>query len=208
MLDNVFDRLTFERYIGLRKSYAYNVALLCRLEDKSIEYRFLRIGENPHSFQNRISHGIIRLMQFIRRYKISLLMLLLFCIFLLFAYVQKSILVLGFVSVAIMPWYIVVLIVQNEIKHHEVLIFDFVNDEQKEQGEKCLRFLSESDDNSLLDFLSQVTEEHMPSVYMTPEFYNLFVQDYVKNIETNLPYMKLLQIYAIEDNTFKIIERK
>ena len=74
------------------------------------------------------------------------------------AFCSHPITILGWISFFVLIWYIVFLLLQIEVDNHEVLVFEFVNENNKVAGYKCFRFLSKYDRASKLDFLIELTK--------------------------------------------------
>lgn len=197
------DNLSFEHYIRLKKSYTYHITLLCRYEKESQKYPLLDIINAKRDFKGQISNVILRQIRFLRKYK-KMLVGLSLTLFLLFIYFCKHILlILGIVAFVVMIWYLFVLIIHIDIKNHEILVFEFVNDNNKIQGEKCFRSLTKYSDESKIDFLISLTGKKPICCVENSEFYTEILSLIKEYTESNCPFMKAIMAFdSIEEIKF------
>lgn len=90
-MNSLPDNLMFEHYIGLKKSYSYNITLLCRYEKEDHQYKLLDIINARRGFKGRISNVIMRQIRFLKKYKnmlVGLSLLYYFC----YLYISANIL--------------------------------------------------------------------------------------------------------------------
>lgn len=194
------DNLSFEHYIRLKKSYIYHIILLCRYEKEGQKYTLLDIINARRDFRGRISNVIMRQIRFLRKYK-NMLAGLSLTLFLLFIYFCKHILlILGIVAFVVIIWYLFVLIIQIDIKNHEILVFEFVNDNNKIQGERCFRSLTKYSDDSKVDFLISLTGKKPICCVANSESYTEILSLIKEYTESNCPFMKAIMSFdSIEE---------
>lgn len=197
------DNLSFEHYIRLKKSYTYHITLLCRYEKEGQKYTLLDIINARRGLKRRITNVIMRQIRFIKNYK-KMLVGLSLTLFLLFIYFCKHILlILGIVAFVVMIWYLFVLIIHIDIKNHEILVFEFVNDNNKIQGEKCFRSLTKYSDESKIDFLISLTGKKPICCVENSEFYTEILSSIKEYTESNCPFMKAIMAFdSIEEIKF------
>lgn len=194
-MNSLQDNLKFERYIGLKESYCYNITLLCRYEKENHQYKLLDVINARRGFKGRISNVIMRQIRFLKKYNIVLVALSL-VLFLLFIYFCKHILlVLSIVAFVVMIWYLFVLIIHIDLKNHEILVFDFVNDNNKTQGERCFRSLTKYSDESKVDFLISLTGKKPISCVENSESYAEILSLIKEYTESNCPFMKAIMAF-------------
>ena len=202
-MNSLPDNLTFGHYIGLKKSYSYNITLLCRYEKEEHQYKLLDVINARRGFKGRISNVIMRQIRFLKKYKNTIVGLSLI-LFLLFIYFCKHILlILGIVAFVLMIWYLFVLIIHIDIKNHEILVFEFVNDNNKIQGERCFRYLTNYSDESKVDFLIYLTGKKPIYCVENSESYTEILSLIKEYTESNCPFMKaIMAFYSIEEIKF------
>ena len=195
------DNLSFEHYIRLKKSYTYHITLLCRYEKEGQKYTLLDIINAKRDFKGQISNVILRQIRFLRKHK-KMLVGLSLTLFLLFIYFCKHILlILGIVAFVVMIWYLFVLIIHIDIKNHEILVFEFVNDNNKIQGEKCFRSLTKYSDESKIDFLISLTGKKLISRVENSDSYTEILSLIKEYTETNCPLMKTVMAFDTFEET-------
>lgn len=205
-MNTIFDQQSFERYINLKDTYTYNITLICRLEQPSVKYRILDISNSVSTLHNKIANILLRQIRFIKLHKISIAALLLLAVLLLALLGSDFLLTMGSFSFAVMLWYIVILIIQNEIKHHEVLVFEFVNDNNKLPSYNCFRLLTNLNDTTKLEFLTDVTTRDKYALSEDSEKYKDLIYNIKEYTTSNIPFMKVIRAYTNENEVHKMIE--
>lgn len=122
-------------------TYKYNVASLCRYEANRYKYRILDFKRTKFGiFDTITSVTLAIIINWIRymKYYIGCMIALLLVIIL---YVPHALFVLGIIAFPLMFIYILILILNDEIEHHEILLYEFCSNDTKIIGEKCFRFI-------------------------------------------------------------------
>ena len=125
-------------------------------------------------------------------------------LFLLFIYFCKHILlILGVGAFVVMIWYLLVLIIHIDIKNHEILVFEFVNDNNKIQGERCFRSLTKYSEESKVDFLISLTGKKPICCVENSESYTEILSLVKEYTKSNCPFVKAIMAFdSIEDTKF------
>lgn len=217
--ESVFDRLSFEHYIRLEDSYKYNILLLCRIERNKVRYGFWAnikkrvryIFFNGMNRRNNIlqqwTNMLLCLTRYMSQNKTLLKVFAVILVLIIVAFCSYPVAILGCISVFVLILYIFLLLLQVEVDNHEVLIFEFVNENNKVAEDKCFRFLSKYDSAPKLDFLIELTKRTtINSVEEPRRFVDLLkkIRDCTKS---NLPFFKVVMTFTIEDNnSIKLIQ--
>lgn len=202
-MNSLPDNLKFEHYIGLKESYCYNITLLCRYEKEDHQYKLLDVINARRGFKGRISNVIMRQIRFLKKFN-NVLVALSLVLFLLFIYFCKHILlILGVGAFVVMIWYLLVLIIHIDIKNHEILVFEFVNDNNKIQGERCFRSLTKYSEESKVDFLISLTGKKPICCVENSESYTEILSLIKEYTKSNCPFVKAIMAFdSIEDTKF------
>lgn len=195
------DNLSFEHYIRLKKSYTYHITLLCRYEKEGQKYTLLDIINARRGLRRRITNVIMRQIRFIKNYKKSLLGLFLLLFLIVIYFCKHILLILGLVAFVVMIWYLFVLMTLIDIKNHEIIEFEFVNENNKVQGETCFRSLTKYSDESKVDFLISLTGKKLISRVENSDSYTEILSLIKEYTETNCPLMKTVMAFDTFEET-------
>lgn len=204
-MNSLPNNLTFEHYIGLKESYSYNITLLCRYEEEYHQYKLRDIidARRGQGFKGRFSNLIMRQIRFLRKYKNMLVGLSLILLLLFIYFCKHILLILGIGAFVVMIWYLFILNIHINIKNHEILVFEFVNDNNKIQGERCFRSLTKYSHESKIDFLISLTGKKPICSVKNPESYSEILSLIKEYTESNCPFMKAIMAFdSIEDTKF------
>ena len=215
----VFDRLSFEHYIRLEDSYKYNIILLCRIEGNTVRYgywanimnRVRYIFLNGMNERNNIlqhwTNMLLCLSRYMSQNKTLLKVFAVILVLIIVAFSSHPITILGWISFFALIWYIFFLLLQIEVDNHEVLVFEFVNENNKVAGDKCFRFLSKYDRASKLDFLIELTKRTSINSVEDPHRFDNILKKIRDCTESNLPFFKVVMTFTVEDNnSIKLIQ--
>lgn len=195
------DNLSFEHYIRLKKSYTYHITLLCRYEKEGQKYTLLDIINARRGLRRRITNVIMRQIRFTKNYKKSLLGLFLLLFLIVIYFCKHILLILGLVAFVVMIWYLFVLMTLIDFKNHEIIEFEFVNENNKVQGETCFRSLTKYSDESKVDFLISLTGKKLISRVENLDSYTEILSLIKEYTETNCPLMKTVMAFDTFEET-------
>lgn len=200
-MKSIKDNLSFEHYIDLKDSYTYHITLLCRYEQNGNKYKLIDFTKNRQSFTAQIANVILCQIRFFKCYKKVLIGLSMVLFLSILYFCEQLLLIFGIITFMAMFWYLLVLITDIDIKNHEIFVFEFINENNKVQGEKCFRSLTKYDEDSKIDFLISLTGHKTLSCVENPDFYTEILSLIKEYAETNCPFMKAIMAFDSIDET-------
>lgn len=217
--ESVFDRLSFEHYIRLEDSYKYNILLLCRFEGNTVRYGhwanimdrvryiFLNGMNKRNNMLQQWTHMLLCLSRYMFQNKTLLKIFAVILVLVIVTFSSSPITILGGISFFLLIWYIFFILLQIEVDNHEVLLFEFVNENNKVAGDKCFRLLSKYDRVSKLDFLIELTKRTKINSVEEPHRFVDILKKIRDCTESNLPFFRVIMTFTIEDNnSIKLIQ--
>ncbi len=197
-METIDDRLSFEQYIGLKDTCRYNITLLCRLEKDGLKYLFLILnGYSDFKFK-RSANLIMRQIRFLARHKKTVMGLSFILFLILINFSDYFFVITGCLVFILMIWYLFILKIQIEIDNHDVLVFDYVNENIKVSGDKCFRLLTKYVKKSKLEFLINLTSENGYRVVDDSGKYIEILNKIIEYTESKCPYFKVIMAFATE----------
>ncbi len=197
-METIEDRLSFEQYIGLKDTCRYNITLLCRLEKGGLNYLLLDLSKYGGLKLKRSTNLVLRQIRFLARHKKTIIGLSFILFLILISFSDYFLVITGCSVFILMIWYLFILKVQIEINNHDVLVFDFVNENIKVSGDKCFQLLSKYEEKSKLDFLVNLTSENGYRVIHDSGKYIEILNKIIEYTESKCPYFKVIMAFATE----------
>lgn len=181
----------FKEYIRLMPTYNYNVASLCRYEANRYKYRILDFKRTKLGIFDTITSVTLAIIINWTRYLKYYIgcMIALFLVIIL--YVPHALFVLGIIAFPLMFIYILILILNDEIEHHEILLYEFCSNDTKIISEKCFRFIGCLSGIEKMEYL-----------------YSQFKNKEALDINEETPFIKNMQEWADKRNSNSLMKYK